>query len=114
MGADQYPAGGLQGVALMLAIGILLHGFGQRYDLPASLALYLFAAGAAAASSPPHHVGRAAGARSATAGWGGSSLVGSESGQRSSRSSCSRASSSPPEWPTGRGSSAAWPLSTQR
>ena len=28
----------------MLA-GILLHGFGQRYDLPASLALYLFAAG---------------------------------------------------------------------
>ncbi len=29
----------------MLATGILLHGFGQRYDLPASLALYLFAAG---------------------------------------------------------------------
>jgi hypothetical protein len=29
----------------MLAIGILLHGFGARYDLPASLALYLFAAG---------------------------------------------------------------------
>jgi len=29
----------------MLAAGILLHGFGQRYDLPASLALYLFAAG---------------------------------------------------------------------
>ncbi len=28
----------------MLATGILLHGFGQRYDLPASLALYLFAA----------------------------------------------------------------------
>ncbi len=25
--------------------GILLHGFGQRYDLPASLAIYLFAAG---------------------------------------------------------------------
>jgi len=25
--------------------GIFLHGFGQRYDLPASLALYLFAAG---------------------------------------------------------------------
>ena len=29
----------------MPAAGILLHGFGQRYDLPASLALYLFAAG---------------------------------------------------------------------
>jgi hypothetical protein len=29
----------------MPAVGILLHGFGQRYDLPASLALYLFAAG---------------------------------------------------------------------
>ena len=29
----------------MSAAGILLHGFGQRYDLPASLALYLFAAG---------------------------------------------------------------------
>ncbi len=29
----------------MLAIGILLHGFGARYDLPASRALYLFAAG---------------------------------------------------------------------
>jgi hypothetical protein len=29
----------------MPAMGILLHGFGQRYDLPASLALYLFAAG---------------------------------------------------------------------
>jgi len=29
----------------MLAAGILLHGFGARYDLPASLALYLFAAG---------------------------------------------------------------------
>lgn len=28
----------------MLATSILLHGFGQRYDLPASLALYLFAA----------------------------------------------------------------------
>lgn len=26
------------------AVGILLHGFGQRYDLPASLALYLYAA----------------------------------------------------------------------
>jgi hypothetical protein len=29
----------------MPTAGILLHGFGQRYDLPASLALYLFAAG---------------------------------------------------------------------
>ncbi len=29
----------------MLLISIFLHGFGQRYDLPASLALYLFAAG---------------------------------------------------------------------
>ena len=29
----------------MLATAIFLHGFGQRYDLPASLALYLFAAG---------------------------------------------------------------------
>jgi hypothetical protein len=29
----------------MPASGILLHGFGLRYDLPASLALYLFAAG---------------------------------------------------------------------
>jgi hypothetical protein len=29
----------------MPAAGIFLHGFGQRYDLPASLALYLFAAG---------------------------------------------------------------------
>src|ERR1700694_1256730 len=45
MGDDEQPARGLQGVALMPAAGILLHGFGQRYDLPASLALYLFAAG---------------------------------------------------------------------
>jgi hypothetical protein len=29
----------------MFASGIFLHGFGLRYDLPASLALYLFAAG---------------------------------------------------------------------
>lgn len=29
----------------VLATGILLHGFGPRYDLPASLALYLYAAG---------------------------------------------------------------------
>src|SRR5258706_15182745 len=29
----------------MLATAVFLHGFGQRYDLPASLALYLFAAG---------------------------------------------------------------------
>jgi hypothetical protein len=29
----------------MFATGIFLHGFGQRYDLPISLALYLFAAG---------------------------------------------------------------------
>jgi hypothetical protein len=29
----------------MLATGIFLHGFGLRYDLPASLTLYLFAAG---------------------------------------------------------------------
>ena len=29
----------------MFATGILLHGFGLRYDLPASLAIYLFAAG---------------------------------------------------------------------
>jgi hypothetical protein len=29
----------------MLATAILLHGFGVRYDLPASLAIYLFAAG---------------------------------------------------------------------
>lgn len=29
----------------MFATGIFLHGFGLRYDLPASLALYLFAAG---------------------------------------------------------------------
>jgi hypothetical protein len=29
----------------MSMTGIFLHGFGQRYDLPASLALYLFAAG---------------------------------------------------------------------
>lgn len=29
----------------MHATGILLHGFGQRYDLPIGLALYLFAAG---------------------------------------------------------------------
>jgi hypothetical protein len=29
----------------MFAAGIFLHGFGQRYDLPISLALYLFAAG---------------------------------------------------------------------
>src|SRR6266851_1315452 len=45
MGDDRHPAWGLQGVAVMPAAGILLHGFGQRYDLPASLALYLFAAG---------------------------------------------------------------------
>ena len=30
---------------MMLASGIFLHGFGIRYDLPAALALYLFAAG---------------------------------------------------------------------
>ncbi|MHB8611679.1 MAG: hypothetical protein ACYDAL_04515 [Candidatus Dormibacteraceae bacterium] len=29
---------------MILALGILLHGFGQRYDLPISLALYLYAA----------------------------------------------------------------------
>ena len=29
----------------MPLVGLLLHGFGQRYDLPISLALYLFAAG---------------------------------------------------------------------
>ena len=29
----------------MFLTGIFLHGFGQRYDLPAPLALYLFAAG---------------------------------------------------------------------
>ena len=29
----------------MLLLGLLLHGFGQRYDLPISLSLYLFAAG---------------------------------------------------------------------
>src|SRR4029077_13887943 len=29
----------------MLATAIFLHGFGVRYDLPASLAVYLFAAG---------------------------------------------------------------------
>jgi hypothetical protein len=29
----------------MFASGVLLHGFGVRYDLPASLAIYLFAAG---------------------------------------------------------------------
>src|SRR5216684_1212969 len=29
----------------MSMAGLFLHGFGQRYDLPASLALYLFAAG---------------------------------------------------------------------
>src|SRR6266852_6685730 len=29
----------------MSMAGPFLHGFGQRYDLPASLALYLFAAG---------------------------------------------------------------------
>src|SRR5260370_6913885 len=45
MGDDRHAARGLQGVALMPAAGILLHGFGQRYDLPAPLALYLFAAG---------------------------------------------------------------------
>src|SRR5256712_12964861 len=27
-----------------MLVGILLHGFGQRYDLPIGLALYLFAA----------------------------------------------------------------------
>ena len=35
----------------MLATGILLHGFGVRYDLPASLAVYLFAAGGVVAIS---------------------------------------------------------------
>src|ERR1700674_77886 len=30
---------------VMFASAIFLHGFGLRYDLPASLALYLFAAG---------------------------------------------------------------------
>ena len=29
---------------MTLATGILLHGFGERYDLPISLALYLYAA----------------------------------------------------------------------
>src|SRR5258708_20789044 len=45
MGDDQHSTWGPQGVAVMPAAGILLHGFGARYDLPASLALYLFAAG---------------------------------------------------------------------
>src|SRR6202011_2269329 len=44
VGVDQH-APGASGGELMLVTGILLHGFGQRYDLPASLALYLFAAG---------------------------------------------------------------------
>src|SRR3989442_9563610 len=44
MGVDQHPPRPSSCV-VMFATGILLHGFGQRYDLPASLALYLFAAG---------------------------------------------------------------------
>ena len=43
MGVHQHPSG-LAHSQLIAATGILLHGFGQRYDLPASLALYLFAA----------------------------------------------------------------------
>src|SRR5713101_6265856 len=46
MGVDKH-APRTPGCELMRATAILLHGFGQRYDLPASLALYLFAAGGA-------------------------------------------------------------------
>src|SRR5205807_378401 len=44
VGVDEHASRTPRG-ELMPATGILLHGFGQRYDLPASLALYLFAAG---------------------------------------------------------------------
>src|SRR5216684_3782140 len=44
MGVDKH-APRTPGCELMRATAILLHGFGVRYDLPASLALYLFAAG---------------------------------------------------------------------
>src|SRR5713101_5752918 len=44
MGVDKHAPRTPRG-ELMLATAIFLHGFGQRYDLPASLALYLFAAG---------------------------------------------------------------------
>src|SRR3981189_2946054 len=44
MGVEQHAAGA-PGGELMHAAAIFLHGFGTRYDLPASLWLYLFAAG---------------------------------------------------------------------
>src|SRR5437879_11227304 len=44
MGVDQHPPRPSSCV-VMFATAIFLHGFGQRYDLPASLALYLYAAG---------------------------------------------------------------------
>src|SRR2546427_927604 len=50
MGVDQHPPRPSSCV-VMFATAIFLHGFGQRYDLPASLALYLFAAGGVVALS---------------------------------------------------------------
>src|SRR6202521_4645767 len=44
MGEHQHPARRSAGQPMMAAAAILLHGFGARYDLPISLALYLYAA----------------------------------------------------------------------
>src|ERR1700682_6568585 len=44
VGEHGHRAGLAGGEPLIAATGIFLHGFGQRYDLPISLALYLYAA----------------------------------------------------------------------
>ena len=44
MGVNQHPPRRPDGEPVMFVFGILLHGFGPRYDLPAPLFWYLFAA----------------------------------------------------------------------
>src|SRR5579859_5159751 len=45
VGDQQRPPGHSGGEPMTPAATLFLHGFGQRYDLPISLTLYLFAAG---------------------------------------------------------------------
>src|SRR3981081_288046 len=44
MGEPEHRARQASGEPLTFATALFLHGFGQRYDLPISLALYLYAA----------------------------------------------------------------------
>src|SRR5260370_37575369 len=45
VGVDQHRAGRAGGQPMIATAHILLHGFGQRFDRPISLSLYLYAAG---------------------------------------------------------------------